>query len=390
MRNVILLGLASFFTDVASEMVYPLIPFFLTAGLGAGTTLLGVVEGVAECIASLLKAFSGYLADRSGRRKPLTIAGYALSLAGKVALALAHTWGMVFGARVLDRIGKGIRTAPRDALIADSTPSGRWGRAFGVHRGMDTAGAIVGVAIAWWMLTGDHGGYRPVFLWAVVPAALGIVALCALREGAQPRTVHRARPDLRWSRLPRPLKRYLLVAFVFALGNSSNTFLLLRAGGESATDALVLYGAYNLAYAFFSWPAGRLSDLFGRKGLLVAGYLTYAMVYAGFALLGDAPPSWAVWSLFLCYGLYSGLTDGVEKALVTDLAPPGVRASALGLHATLVGLGLLPASLIAGILWTAYGPAATFAVGAATGLGAAIALIVLRLTRESDGPLSTT
>lgn len=359
-------------------MVYPLVPFFLTKALGASPAVLGLIEGMAESVASLLRVFSGYISDRLGKRKGLTILGYGAAALGKLLLALAAGWSMVLTARVVDRLGKGIRTAPRDALIADSAREEKRGSAFGLHRMLDTWGAVLGVALGYWFFTRMPGEYTRVFLWSLVPAAAGVLTLLAVREPAHagPRA---APPRFRWSALPKRLQLFLVIALLFTLGNSSNAFLLLRAqsAGFGAAAAILLYGAYNVSYALSSYPVGRLSDAIGRKALLVAGYALYGLVYLGFALLDGPEQRWLVWTLFALYGLYSGLTDGVEKALVSDLAPRELRATAIGLHGTLVGIGLFPASFIAGQLWTLLGPASTFYFGGAAGLLAALGLLLV-------------
>jgi MFS family permease len=378
MFNIILLGLTSFFTDISTEMIYPLVPFFLTLKLGASAELLGLIEGIAESVASLLKVFAGYISDRLKNRKGLTVVGYSASAVGKLLLYLANAWGIVLGARVVDRLGKGIRTAPRDALIAESSVEGKRGSAFGLHRALDSSGAVVGVLLAYFFFTRlAQGQYAPVFLWAIVPALIGVVLLFFVRE-AKSKPVKTAQlPSLRWNVLPRKLKAFLIVALVFTLGNSSNTFLLLRADklGFSPATAILLYLVYNVVYALVSYPAGRLSDKIGRKRLLVAGYAFYGLVYLGFALVNAPAQAWVLWALFGLYGVYIGFTDGVEKALVSDLAPANIRATAIGLHATIVGIGLFPASLIAGQLWDRISPAAAFYFGGGTGLLAAIGLI---------------
>jgi MFS family permease len=359
-------------------MVYPLVPFFLTAALGASPAMLGLIEGLAESVASLLKVFSGFISDWTGRRKGLTMAGYAGSAVGKLLLALAAGWGMVLAARVVDRLGKGIRTAPRDALIADSAHKKKLGGAFGLHRTLDTWGAVAGVALGYWFFTRMPGEYTRVFLWALLPAAAGLLVLVAVREPRQ--KAPRVAPlRLNWSALPGRLQLFLLITLVFTLGNSSNAFLLLRAQGLgfSAASAILLYLAYNASYALSSYPAGRLSDHIGRKTLLVSGYALYGLVYLGFARFDAAEHAWLIWALFVLYGLYSGFTDGVEKALVSDLAPGDLRATALGLHGTLVGIGLFPASFIAGQLWTLLGPATTFYFGGGMGLLAALGLLLV-------------
>lgn len=377
MTNIILLGLTSLLNDISSEMVYPLIPFFL-ASLGAGPAALGLIEGFAESIASLLKVVSGRLSDRAGRRKGFTVAGYLFSALGKLLLALPGGWPAVLVARSVDRFGKGIRTAPRDALIAESTSEETRGRAFGLHRGLDTAGAVVGTAIALGIVLRGGTNYVLVFLLAVIPAAAGMAFLVPVKEVARPPRESVPAPRLEWRSLPRTLRLFLGVALVFTLGNSSNTFLLLRAAGAGSTTAgvIVLYLVYNVSFMIWSYPAGWLSDRLGRKTLLVCGYAVYGIVYCGFAALGKADAGWLAWLLFILYGAYSGLTDGVEKALVADLTPPGVRGTAIGLHATIKGAGLLPASLLAGLLWDFAGAPAPFILGGVTGLGSAVATAI--------------
>jgi MFS family permease len=378
MRTIIILGLTSLLTDISSEMVYPVLPFFLVSSLGATPAVLGLIEGVAESLASVLKVFSGYISDRLRRRKPLTILGYGGSALGKVLLYVAGTWGIVFAGRIVDRFGKGIRTAPRDALIVESSAPQKRGRAFGLHRALDNTGAAIGVGIAILLLTASPGDYGRIFLWSIAPAMLGVLLLFFLRESRQPEGHVAIMPRFRWKILPAKLRIFLVVSLLFSLGNSSNTFLLLRAGmlEDATAQVLVLYLVYNIVHALFAYPAGRVSDRIGRKSILVMGYLLFSIVYFGFAFLVRPETPWVVWILFILYGLFSAFTDGVDKALVSDLAPQEVRATAIGLHATLVGIGLLPASLIAGQLWSSIGPEAALGLGGITGLLAAIAVLI--------------
>lgn len=375
MFNVIILGIASFLTDISSEMVYPLIPFFLT-NLGAGPAILGLIEGVAESLASLLKVFSGYFSDKLRKRKPLAIVGYASSTIGKLVLYLSSSWGFVFFARLIDRFGKGVRTAPRDALIADSTPSDKRGRAYGLHRAMDTLGAAVGVLLAYFLIKSNATNYSKIFLLSMIPAILGVTILFAAREKIATVWKQRERIKLEWKKLPLKLRLFLIVVLVFALGNSSNQFLILRAKslGYSLTTVLLLYLFYNLIYGILSFPIGRLSDKIGRKKILVFGYAIYGVVYFGFAIIGK--PS-LLWLLFGIYGFYSAFTEGIEKAYVSDIAPTEFRGTLIGLHATVIGIGLLPASLIAGGLWQTMGASAPFLFGGVLGIVAAIGLLVL-------------
>jgi MFS family permease len=385
MFNVIILGLTSLLTDISTEMVYPLLPLFLTsARIGATPAIVGMIEGLAESAASLLRVFSGYWSDRLQQRKGLAIAGYSGSVIGKVFLYLAAGWPMVLFGRLVDRFGKGIRTAPRDALIADSSAAAQRGNAFGLHRAMDSAGASIGVLIGYVLLVSLNGEFSTIFMLSIIPALLGVLVLFLVREKVAPARSAASRPPReawwrglgqRWRLLDRRLKVFLLIIFLFTLGNSSNQFLLLRAkdrGFDNAT-VILMYLVFNIVYTLAAWPAGRLSDRVGRKPLLVAGYATYGAVYLGFAALSPA----ALWGLFAAYGLYIALTEGVEKALVSDMAPRDLRATLIGLHATFTGIGLLPASVVAGVLWNAFGAAAPFYFGGAMGGLAALALFLL-------------
>ena len=273
MFNVIILGLTSFFTDVASEMVYPLIPFFLTSVLGASPAVLGLIEGAAESVASLLKVFSGYISDKLKKRKSLAITGYASSAVGKLLLYVANSWGFVFAGRVVDRLGKGIRTAPRDALIADSVDPAKKGTAFGLHRAMDTTGAAIGVVLAYFFLTHYAGEYSKVFLWSLVPAAIGILLLFLAREKKAEIAARKA-PSLKWKILPRTLQLFLIVAFIFTLGNSSNTFLLLRSKDILLRNALYhtlahRHPAEPTLYPFIDRIIRKYSDICREKGNLI-------------------------------------------------------------------------------------------------------------------------
>lgn len=373
MFNIILLGITSLLTDISSEMVYPILPIYLVSRLGAGPAIMGVIEGFAESLASLLKVFSGHFSDRINKRKPFTIAGYACSSAGKVFLYLAGAWSAVFAGRLIDRFGKGIRTAPRDALIAESSNSGSRGASFGLHRMMDTLGASSGVLIAYLIIRYYSGDMKQIFLFSLIPAAAAVLFLFFVKE--PPRRSAQASAPLRfsWGVLDKRLKLFLIFSFIFSLGNSSNQFLLLRVQklGNPIGRVLLLYLFYNIVYAAVSYPASRLSDKIGRKNILVSGYLLYGLVYIGFAL-NSSPGNF--WLLFGVYGLYMGFTEGTEKALVVDIAPQQARATALGLHATLVGLGLLPASLLAGLLWKYFGAAVPFYFGGLMATGAAVCL----------------
>jgi MFS family permease len=382
MINVIILGLVSLFTDISSEMIYPLIPLYLTLQLGASPAILGFVEGVAESIASLVKVFSGLVSDKFRRRKLPTITGYSLSAIGKLFLYLSSNWLHVFFSRSFDRFGKGIRTAPRDALISESIAKEKRGMAFGLHRMMDTLGAAVGVVLAYYFLKNTGDSYRRVFLYALIPAVLGIGLLFLVRERKYiPETRGKPHFNLRdlkssWQGLDKKLKAFLIISLFFTLGNSSNQFLLLRAKtmGFSITDVLLLYLVYNLVSALTALPAGKISDKIGRKTLIVWGYIFYAVVYLGFAITKNLN---FLWGLFALYGIYSGLTEGMEKAFIADNSSSDKRATVLGLYAAIVGMGLFPASLLAGLLWRFFGPGLPFYFGSVMGFLAAVLLFFL-------------
>ena len=389
MWNIIITGLTSLFTDISSEMIYPIISLYLLA-LGSSPALIGFIEGIAESTASIVKVFSGALSDRMRKRKSLAILGYAFSPIGKFFMWLAKGWGFVFAGRTLDRFGKGIRTAPRDTIIAESSSAEKRGASFGLHRAMDTLGAILGVIIAIAIMRhlglneGLHTAqkiqsYLPAFktiiLFSLIPAVVGVAVLFLVKEtGSGKPLAHNL--SLKWSKLDKRLKAFLIVTFIFTLGNSSNQFLLMRAKdtGFSVEGVLLLYLVYNLVYGIISWPAGRLSDKIGRKTLIVAGYFVYAIVYTGFGLTNTSS---AMWILFSIYGLYIAFTEGVEKALVSDIAPKDLRATLIGLHATLVGIGLFPASLLAGFIWDTLGPQFTFYFGGLMGVIAAVGMLIV-------------
>lgn len=376
--NVFKLGLVSFFGDVSSEMLYPLMPLFLTVTLGAPAAVLGVIEGAAEATASLLKTFSGRLADRTGRRVELVFGGYSLSALARPLIALAQAWPLVMLARVLDRTGKGLRSAPRDALLADSAPEGSRGAAFGWHRAMDTLGAVVGPLLALGLLALCEGDLRRVIVLATIPGLIGALLVLSVsdprRKKKEPaaQVSSMARAPLRWSSIPKGLRLYLAAWLPFLLVNSSDVFLILRARdlGLSTTAVVLVYALYNLVYALASLPLGHLSDRVGRRAVLVGGMLVFAAVYAGFSLASSA---WQIVALFALYGIYIAATDGVGKAFAIDLVPQALRATSIGLLGTLTGLATLVASATAGLLWDAAGSWAPFAIGA---LGALISAVL--------------
>lgn len=364
--NVLRLGLVSFFADVSSEMLYPLMPIFLTSVLGAPASVVGVIEGAAEATASLLKTVSGRIADRTGRRVELVLGGYSLSALAKPLIALAHAWPLVLVARLLDRTGKGLRGAPRDAIIADSIDPAVCGSAFGWHRAMDTLGAVVGPLLALGLLALAGGDLRRVILLAAVPGLVGAALVLTVRD---PRVRAHAESGaapaaLRWADVPPRFRTYLAAWLPFVLVNSSDVFLILRAKqiGFSTVAIVLVYTLYNLVYALASVPLGHLSDRLGRRHVLVGGMAVFALVYAGFAV---ATAAWHVIVLFAIYGVYIAATDGVGKAFAVDLVPKDLRATSIGMLGTLTGVATLAASAVAGLLWDAVGPWAPFAFGAA-------------------------
>jgi MFS family permease len=378
-RTVVALGVVSFFTDVSSEMIYPLLPVFLTATLGASAATLGAIEGAAESTAALLKLASGWWSDRLRRRKPLVVAGYALSSLARPLVAIAQSAGQVLAIRLTDRVGKGIRSAPRDALIADSVDASMRGRAFGFHRAADHAGAVVGPLTAYALLQWAGVEMRAVFWLAAIPAVAAVIAVTFfVREPVRPAPL--SAPAGQGLALSTPLPRrywgYLVILLVFTLGNSADAFLLLRAQQLGVPIALlpILWATLHVVKSAASMPGGALSDRVGRLPVLVAGWLVFAAVYVGFAFATDA---WHAWVLFLAYGAYFALTEGPERALVADLVPADRRGAAFGWFNLTIGLAALPASLLFGLIWDARGASAAFLFGSALALAAAVALVPL-------------
>lgn len=380
-RNVLVLSGVSLLTDVASEMTYPLLPLFLTGVLGASAATLGVIEGAAESTAALLKLASGWWSDRLRRRKPLVVAGYALASLVRPLIGLAHSAGQVLAVRLADRLGKGIRGAPRDALIADSVDPAVRGRAFGFHRAADHLGAVIGPLLAFAALEAGNLDLRTLFLLTAIPGALSVLLLIGgVREKPREAPAPAARIDFK-APLSRRFWAFLAVVFVFTLGNSSDAFLLLRARdlGVEAAWIPILWAFLHVIKSASSTPGGALSDRLGRKPLLVAGWLLYAAVYLG---LGGASATWHVWALFAGYGLYFGLAEGVEKALVADLVPAERRGTAFGWYNLALGLGALPASLLFGAIWDGMGAQVAFGFGAALSLLAAVGIAFVAPARR--------
>ena len=378
MVNIIFLGLVSFFTDLSTEMVYPLIPLYLTLAFGATPALIGIIEGIAESVASLLKVFSGYVTDRFQKKKAMAFIGYAPGVLYKVALIFAGSWAGILGARVLDRVGKGIRTAPRDVLVSESADEGGMGKAFGLHKALDMSGAALGILITWFILRGmgDVFDYRKMFMLSIIPAVFGLLMFFFIKEKKGARSVKSREPF--WKNIQKvdgQLRLYLIVVFLFTLGNSSNTFILLRAKsvGFDAVSVILLYFIYNMTASALSMPFGKLSDRIGRKKLLVPGYLMFSFCYLGFAV---ASKQWVMIAAFVAYGAYTAMIAGVERALVAEISPPALKGTMLGLQSTVAGIALLPASIIAGFLWDAFGAAVPFIFGAGLSFAATVILMV--------------
>ena len=382
-RNVWAVSLTSFFMDVSSEMVINVLPLFLANVLGIRTNIIGLIEGIAEATASILKLFSGWLSDRLRARKWLAVAGYALSALSKPFFYFAASWEAIAAVRWADRFGKGIRTAPRDALVADSVDEKRRGFAFGFQRAADTAGAFLGMLIAlgvvWLAQQGSaalgESTFRTLVLVSLIPAVLAVLSL-AIGARDVPVTKQRAAPKFAFRSLGRPFVVFMVIVGIFDLGNSSDAFLVLRAQerGLSVVGVLAMLVVFNLVYTLVSVPAGSLSDRIGRRKLIIGGWLVYAAIYLGFGL---AQQAWHIVALYILYGLYYGLAYGTSKAMIADLVPEASRGTAYGTYNAVLGILDFPASLIAGILWTGiggwggFGAPAPFLFGGALALGAA-------------------
>lgn len=387
-RNVWVLSATSLFNDISSEMLLNLIPFFLANILGVRTAVIGLIEGVSETTASLLKIFFGALSDKFGKRKPFAVAGYSISALTKPFLYFASAWGWVLGVRLADRIGKGVRTAPRDALIADSIDETQRGLAFGLHRAGDTLGAFLGLGIAALiigrtqaqslLLTLDT--FKLVVLVSIIPAVLGVLILVlgaveapskpggtGTNQGAEMNRLSLKEMDPRF-------KYFLFVLVLFTLGNSSDAFILLRAQerGLSLLQVMGMSLTFNAVYTLFAGPLGAWSDKIGRRRLILIGWLAYGLVYLGFAF---SQTGWQIWTLFSLYGVYYAATEGTAKALVADLVPPAQRGTAYGLFNAAIGITMLPASFLAGLLWQGVGAWTGFGASAPFFFGALMALL---------------
>jgi len=380
-KNVVFMGLVSLFNDIASEMVYPIIPIFLNTVLKAPISVIGFIEGLAESTASFLKLVSGWFSDKLEKRKPFVVLGYSLSSFSKLFLGFATSWPMVLFARFLDRFGKGARVSSRDALILESVEPENRGRAFGFHRSMDSIGAVVGPLLALLALVFFKEKLTTIFFLAFIPSIIGVLVLIVFvkevknkinsnRELSPP-------SKLRWSAFSSRFKIFLIISAVFAIGNSSDAFLILRAQnlGMSITLAVAAYVVYNISYALFSYPAGILSDKISPKKILVGGYILFAIVYGGFGLIRTEN---LVWILFFSYGIYMALTDGISRAYIADTIPKEISGTAFGAQQMVSGLCIFLSSVLAGLLWKLFGPAVPFYFGSVTGMLSAILLFFSR------------
>jgi MFS family permease len=391
--NVFFMGLTSFFTDISSELIFTLVPLFLSDVLGATSTIVGLVGGLSDSADSIFRIFSGWFSDKIGKRKALATMGYSISTVAKPFMLLANTWGAVIGVRVGDRIGKGVRSSSRDALIADSVDEKERGRSFGLHRAMDTAGAVVGLIIAAiivYMIPGDkfhmtREAYHWMVVVAIIPAVLAVLVILTLvRERKKVASAAQASTGKPVGLTPfsNQFKLFLVIIGLFTLGNSSDFFLILEAQRVKTPllQVVLMLVLFNLTYALLSTPMGVLSDKIGRKKVITAGWLIYGLVYIGFALSGII---WQIWALFAVYGVYYAICDGAAKAFVADLVPANRRGTAYGIYNGVVGLVALPASLIAGVLWGNIAPAAAFYFGAGLALLAMVGLLFIIKEKKS-------
>jgi len=365
--NVVVLGVVSLFTDISSEMILPILPFFLIQVLGANALIVGIQEGLSDSVVSFMKIFSGRFSDAAGKRKRFVGAGYALSTLMKVLFPFARSWPEFLGMRIVERTGKGVRDAPRDALLTESTPAETLGKAFGFHRSMDTTGAIAGPIITLILLATIAASpgipdYRLILLLAAIPAVISVFIVFLVREPVrQPSPTQPLRVTFRG--IPKPLLTFIGIASIFSFADFSYAFLLLRAGAYGTTAAILLYVVYNIVYAAHAFPAGILSDRVGRKPVVLTGYIAF-IAMATLLVFSNLLPVLVL--AFVLYGLSYGMAEGTQRALVADFAPPNIKATVLGAYHTCVGAVKLASGVVAGFLWITVAPTATFPVGAAT------------------------
>ena len=378
-RNVFILGLVSLFTDLSSQMVFPLIPLFLITVLGTGAYAVGIVEGAAETTASLLKVVSGYWSDKIKRRKPFVLFGYSLSAITKPLFAFATIWSFVLFVRVIERIGKGLRTAPRDAIVAESSDESVRGKAYGFHRAMDGIGSVSGAALAFLLL--PILGYRNIFLFAFIPGIIAVFVILFIKEKKTPAKEEEPKEisiKLSFKELPMNLKLFIVVSSIFALGHFGYAFLLLRAVDIGLTDhkAILLYVLFYIVYTVCAIPSGILSDKIGRKPVLRAGYAIFGITSLGLVFTSNI---YSILLLFVTYGIFYAMIDGAQRAFVVDLAPEHLKATALGTFHTAIGLVALPGGYIAGLLWDKISPETTFIYGLTL---AVISLILFTFVKD--------
>jgi MFS family permease len=373
--NIFLLAFASLFSDISTEMLYPILPVFLTQVLGASGSIVGLVDGFAQGAQNLVQGFSGTLSDRLRRRKPIALVGYLVAAVAKPLMGLATVWEGVFAARLLDRLGAGSRSAPRDALIASSVEAENRGRAFGLEGVGDNAGAFLGPLVTLGLLAALHAGMRTILYLAVIPGLLAFLMVLLVKE-QQASVAAKTKIDVGLGRFPRAYWQYLAATALFGIGNSSNAFLILQTQdiGASLDDTILIYAAYNLVAALVSYPAGSLSDRLGRRNVLLAGFIVFAIAYLGFALTRNVT---VIAALFVFYGVFQGIFRAVGKAFAADFVPENLHASAIGWYSSTIGLLQLLASVVAGILWDHLGHPALFYYGAAFALVGSVGLVLL-------------
>jgi len=370
------IGLVSLLADISSEMIYPVLPLFITATLGAPATVVGLIEGIAVGCSQIVTGFSGWISDRIGRRKPVAFAGYSLTAIARPVIAAAGAWPVVLVARFAERFGRGIRVAPRDAMLAEAIDQKSRGRAFGFERAMDSAGAVLGPLVALALVGWGGLDARSIFLLSAIPAALAAMLILEVREGKKAVPIESSKMKFSLAGTTRDYKRLLLISGIFGLGNSANAFLILRAQqlGLATSATIVAYALYNAVSSLASMPAGAASDKFGRRNVLAIGYAIYAVSYAGF---GAADTAWLIWPLFTLYGLFPSLTEGVSKALAVDTAGKAGKGTAIGVYSAVAGVTQVIASYIGGVLWDKIDAKATFWFGAALAGLAAVLLLTL-------------
>jgi MFS family permease len=377
---ILVIGLVCLFTDLSSNMIIPILPIYLTTVLHLQLTSIGIIEGIAESTASILKLFSGWITDRFGKHKLLMLIGYGLSNLTKPFFALSASWNQVLLLRFSDRFGKGIRTSPRDALLADATTKEDRGKSFGFRRALDALGAALGPLVAFGILAAYAGNYQLVFWLSVIPGVIALLLIIFFIKETEPRQSlkQRALPKIVFKQMNRRFVGFTWIATFFTLGNFSDAFLALRAQDTGMALALIplAFFALNLSSSIFSMPIGMLSDRIGRRPVVIMGFLIFALIYFGF---GIAHNTTLIWLLFIMYGLYYAFTDGIQKAYIADIVPEGQRGTAMGTFNALTGLAALPASIMAGYLWQAFGPLAAFSVSSGIAVLAALLLIIFRI-----------